>query len=181
MLDITLIKGGQATHAASCAPSGKPLTPYILRRHEAGREPNKLYNTTRFCTSMPTQGYGNTYQAHSQGHENTTYLSSPDTWVRKPDCLCLSYDSPLLVSSPCSLHKDVFHEGPSVRRAEPCTHTHNSSTGYSNKLTKHKQCCPGQQEPTALQWLGMPTIPVKDRLSGLQWSRCHRLMPVKLD
>ena len=65
---------------------------------------------------------GTGYHTQSQGYGNTASLSYPDTWVRKPDCLHLPYNPPLLGSSPYSLHEDVFRKGPSAKRAEPCTH-----------------------------------------------------------
>ena len=57
-----------------------------------------------------------------QGCGNTASLSYPDTWVRKPDCLHLPYNPPLLGSSLHNLCEDVFCEVPLVRRAEPCPH-----------------------------------------------------------
>ena len=68
------------------------------------------------------QDYENTTYQPFQGYGNTASLSYPDTWVRKPDCLHLPYNPPLLGSSPYNLCEDIFHEGLLARRAKPCTH-----------------------------------------------------------
>ena len=39
----------------------------------------------------PINVMGTIYWTQSQGYENTAYLSSPDIWVREPDCLHLPY------------------------------------------------------------------------------------------
>ena len=38
---------------------------------------------------------GTIFCTQSQGYENTPYLSSPDIWVREPDCLHLPYKATL--------------------------------------------------------------------------------------
>ena len=79
-----------------------------------------------------------------QGYGNTASLSYPDTWVRKPDCLHLPYNPPLLGSSSYILCEEIFRKGPLVRRAEP--YTHNPQQQYRLQQQASKiQALPQQQ------------------------------------
>ena len=63
----------------------------------------------------------------------TASLSCPDIWVRKPDCLHLLYNPPLLGFSQYSLHEDIFCESSFVRRQSlaPRQNTGNKATPRS--------------------------------------------------
>ena len=139
MLDMSFFKSGQFSHAESCmcpAESPYPLK-YPLRVKQSRQKARILCNIMWFCACEPTQSYGkHLLNPVSRLWEHclsdpfskiweTTSLSCPDTWVRKPDTtpgLPLPYNPSLLGSSPHNLHEDIFHRVPLVRRAEPCSH-----------------------------------------------------------
>ena len=71
--------------------SGKSQLAYVLHAHIAGRQPEYCIKQQDSVHASPLKAMGTIYGPQSQGYEDTTYLSSPDIWVRKPDCLCLPY------------------------------------------------------------------------------------------
>ena len=113
-----------------------------------------------------------------QGYRNTAFLSTPDSWVRKPDCLHLPYNPPLLGSSPYNLHKHVFHEIPLARRAEPRTHNPQQQYRLQQQASK-TQGLPRQQyklqQHTAKTQvirppLGTTASPIPIQVRPLMWA-----------
>ena len=95
MLDLPLFKGGQSMYAASCVspceahcmspvPQWEIPAPNTLHAHKVSREPEYCIIQSDSAHASPPNVMGTVYQTQSQGYENTTYLGSPDTWVREP-------------------------------------------------------------------------------------------------
>ena len=70
--------------------------------------------------------------------------------MRQPDRLHFPYSPPPQGSSPYSLHKGVFHEGPLVSRAEPCTQLPQEQNKLEQQATnKATPMYNGQSNPCA--------------------------------
>ena len=92
----------QAVYSTAChlSLSRKSQLPYILSAHKTSRLPRDYTIELHSMHVSPLKAMGTIYQIQSQGYRNTAYLSSPDIWVSKPDCLHLPYTLPLLLQAP---------------------------------------------------------------------------------